>query len=303
MSEYTFEATGTVWNITFYDDEDGLDDMYSECRLIISDFEKKYSRFLDGSLISSLKFKVGEFEVGEEFVEILRIYFHAYKVSNGKFTPLIGEVLENLGYDKNYSFEPKRELLRKLPDLNQAIEILDSTRIKINTPISFDFGGVGKGFLIDKVSKFLQTQNIGRFCVDGGGDMFYSNGLKSIAKKSSLRIGLEHPSAKNEVIGVLDLGLNFSVSSSSNNKRKWLEYGHIVDPEHINSSEKILSSWIVSNSASIADLVSTLTFLVDFDNLKDEFSFEYFVLKNNFSYEISKDFDAELFSFYKSKTA
>jgi hypothetical protein len=106
--EIKFEAIGTVWEIEFefsrksniYIDENTL-----KIREIINDFENKYSRFQKTSLIFKLRDCVGTFEVGKEFIEILKFYYDFYKATNKQFTPLIGQNLEESGYDKTYSFQ------------------------------------------------------------------------------------------------------------------------------------------------------------------------------------------------------
>lgn len=292
MIEYKFEAIGTIWNISFYEDEN-VDSILKEIQKIIEDFESKYSRFKENSIIYNLRNKIGEFLVGEEFIEILNLYFKYYELSDKKFTPFVGRILEDLGYDKDYSFTPKKDLNLNLPDLFSTIKVVENDKILINNPVILDFGGVGKGFLIEKVSNYLKNQNIGRFCIDGGGDINYSSG-KNLIRDTFIKIGLENPISSNEIIGSIELNLNQSICSSSNNKRKWLQSGHIVNTDNAILSKKILSSWIVSNSVTKSDIIATISFLIDISKVKNS-SFEYFILFDDFSYEKSNGFNADLF--------
>lgn len=140
MHEFNFEGIGTYWTISYFDKDDALDQSIVD---IVEDFDHKYSRFRIDSILYSLKDKKGVFKVGEEFVNILKLYFEFYFYTKGSFTPLVGITLEDLGYDKSYSFVPNK-YLRSVPPLDASIKILSRDTIEVLKPVTLDFGALGK---------------------------------------------------------------------------------------------------------------------------------------------------------------
>ena len=135
----------------------------------------------------------------EEFVNIMDFYFKIYKLSNHKFTPLIGSILNDLGYDKNYSLKPK-EKINNISDLYESIKILDKNRIEIIKPVQLDLGGVGKGYCVDTIKEILEKYNIKKFIVNGGGDIFYKTN-----DEEEIISGLENTNNFSQIIGTVNV--------------------------------------------------------------------------------------------------
>jgi thiamine biosynthesis lipoprotein len=285
-----FEALGTVWTIELKDSTTiDLEKVQIEIRNLITQFENKYSRFKEDSLLYSLKDKVGIFEVGEEFIEILELYFKYYDLTGGKFSPLVGSLLEDLGYDKNYSFESKS--IRPIPGLETAIKIIDHDSIEILKPISFDFGGLGKGFLIDKVYDFLIKSKIESFTINAGGDIR----CKLENGDEKLEIGLENPVDLTQVVGIYRLNTGFAICGSSSNRRRWSNNHHILDIDHKKSTESAFSTWVVSRNATEADVLATCLFFCEPEILLKVYDFEYLIIDENMSARFSDGFKDCLF--------
>ena len=152
-----------------------------------------------------------------------------------------------------------------------------------------DFGAAGKGYLVDLISQLLEAEGITTYCVDGSGDIFYKN-----AKNKKLRVGLENPQNTAEVIGVVEV-CNQSICGSATNRRKWGNYNHIMNPNTLHSVQDIQATWVVANSALLADALATCLFLVKPEVLLADYNFEYVVIKNDMSIEHSAHLSGELF--------
>lgn len=283
-----FEGIGTHWEIEL-EAQSLPRNIDIKIKDLVDSFESKYSRFRDDSLISSLSGKTGEFRIDSEFVSILNLYLRLNKLTDGKFTPFIAMRLNDLGYDKEYSFH-KRNRLREIPELNDAIELIKDN-LKIKKPVEFDIGGVGKGFLIDQISQMLNHNGIKNFVIDAGGDIYYES-----EKNIEYRVGLENPLDFSEVIGVVNLKSGYSICGSSQNRRSWKNGSHIINLDQKKYTRKILASWVVSKSATIADSAATCLFFTDAGYLKRKLpGIEYLVLYDDFSFESSSGLNAELF--------
>lgn len=282
---------GCLWNIRIWDDIDShkKEHLQSYIKKATDDFDKKYSRFIDDSLVLSRLRSSGEYSVPEDLVHMLKHYKNLYLHTDKKFTPLVGQILSDLGYDQNYSLKPK-EALSVVPEFEHAIEIIDAHTIRINEPILLDLGGLGKGYWVDKIRGFLRSSGLKIFLIDGSGDMFFqSSGHKFIT------VGLEHPYDPSKAIGTISLS-NKALCGSGANKRSWRGIHHIIDPFALKSTDSIIASWVMADTTVYADALATCLFLISPEKLKKIYSFEYLILGKDMSAKYSKGFNVEIFS-------
>lgn len=279
-----FQAIGTTWDIKLSDD--APHSLKQQILKRISDFEKTYSRFKDDSFVSKISKATGEFTLPEDAKPMLDLYFDLFEQTGGSFTPLIGQNLIEAGYDKDYSLSPKD--LTKIDGLVESVEY-NFPVIKIKKSSQFDFGGVGKGYLIDIISDIIIETGAKSFTVNAGGDLFSYN-----SEGIPISAGLEHPNEVSKVIGRIEV-LNQSLGASSGNRRNWGKYNHIIDPTKMESPKNILSTWVVADKAIIADSIATCLFLVPSSTLSRYYDYEYLILYSDFSIEKSEGFDAEIY--------
>lgn len=283
---FNFEAIGTKWVIDVYDDCKEGKNLEKEISKLISDFSKVFSRFDPSSEISKASSHPGKILISKEYSELVNLYIKLYKLTEGKFTPLIGNLLEDSGYDKNYSLKSKA--LRKVPKLEQILSFSENT-LEIKNPAILDFGAAGKGFLVDLVSDFLISEGCKNYCIDAGGDMLYKTTIDI-----NLKVGLENPDDFSQVIGVCNLK-NQSICGSAGNRRRWGKYHHIFDPDKLESVEKIKAVWVISENAYIADGLSTALFLKDPEAFEKDFNFEYLIIYPDNQFKKSGNFPGQIF--------
>lgn len=285
---FSFHVLGAPWSVTIWKQTENDDDEKKEAIIAYaSTFEQTYSRFLNTSFLSSLGRHTGIVETPPDCIRMLRIYQKLYSLSEKKFTPLIGSVLHDLGYDSEYSFIP-HGTVHQPPDFEEAIEILDDQTLNIRQPVSFDFGGLGKGYLIDALSAYLRIKGCAKFLVDGSGDLLYEgNG-------SDIRIGLQHPDDSQKAIGVATI-FSGSLCGSGSDKRAWGGYHHIIDPLSLKSPSDICATWVMAETALIADALATCLFFADPKNFEKDFSFEYCMIDHARHMYHSTGFPAEFF--------
>src|SRR5574343_632400 len=169
--EFSFEAIGTTWNITILDKLDG--DILLNIKKDINDridiFDKDYSRFRSDSLVHKMSQVAGEYILPDDAKPMMDLYHKLYDITSGLMTPFIGQVLIDTGYDAQYSLVPK-DKIEKAIKWEDAIEY-SFPKINIKVPTMLDFGAIGKGYLIDIVSKILDSYNLHCYTVEAGGDM------------------------------------------------------------------------------------------------------------------------------------
>ena len=212
-------------------------------------------------------------------------YYDLYKKTNGFFTPLVGDILSDAGYDANYSLQQKKDL-QVAPKWEEILEYKNPNLIVKKTAM-LDFGAGGKGYLIDLVAKVLEENNIFEYCIDAGGDILYKN-------KIPLRVGLENPENTKEVIGVYDLK-NKSIAGSAHNRRAWGNFTHIINPKTLISPTEIIAVWVVAETAMLADALSTCLFFAPVEKFTDKYNFEYLIIYKDHSLQKSDNFSGEIF--------
>jgi thiamine biosynthesis lipoprotein len=243
-----------------------------------------YSRFRSDSLIARISRNAGEYKMPEDFPPMIELYHKLYRATGGLVTPLIGQVLVDAGYDAAYSLKMNAPLARP-PQWEDVISYTDGMLV-VATPVLLDFGAAGKGYLVDLVSEIVESFGIDSYCVDAGGDIRHRG-------EEALRVGLEHPLDITQVIGVTNLH-NKSLCASAGNRRAWGEMHHIMHPATLTPVSDIIATWVIADTTLIADGIATALFFTAPDRLA-EFSFEYLILRKDFSIQTSPAFPAELF--------
>ncbi len=280
-----YDALGTVFALHLFSDHD-RDGIDASIQNYLTDFEKTYSRFRSDSLLSLFEHRTGVIEVPEECVQLFRFFAEIETLTSGVFTPCIGRALSDAGYDRNYSFIEKQEKMA-IPRLCDVVRLLDNRHIELLQPFLFDFGGIAKGWCIDRIALMIEEHGHASFLINGSGDMLYRG-------EKSLRCGLEDPADPSKVLGVFPLNSG-SLCGSSGSRRKWRHHHHILHPKTHESPKTILATWVWSEHALLADAMATCLFLVDPALLQKKYVFEYAILYDDSSVEQSAAFDAEMF--------
>lgn len=293
MKSFSFEAIGTHWSIDLYDPLPDVDSksLNHQLRQRVSVFDSAFSRFRNDSLVSRMATSSGIYKLSEEGMMMLKLYRRLYELTDGRFTPLIGRTLEEAGYDALYTL--KEGTLNHPPRWEDVLRLTDDF-LEIKKPVLLDFGAIGKGLLIDQIAAFFKRIGCYVFCIDASGDILYRN-----TNGIPLRVGLEHPEHRDKVIGTTEL-LNESIAASAGNRRKWGNMHHLLDPVTLKPANTILASWIIADSAMLADALATAVFFCDPEKLKNTFRFSYAIVYPDYSIRKSDDFPGELYYTFKS---
>lgn len=282
-----FEAIGTRWVIDYEDPRSGSRraEMLGAIRERINLFDKTYSRFHADSLVMSMR-QPGTYSLPADALPLFSLYKTLYEITDGAVTPFIGSLLEEAGYDANYTLVPKS--LHTPPAWDDAVHI-EGNSIVIKTPVVIDVGAAGKGYLIDLVCEILDSYEVPTYCVDAGGDIRYKS-----QKGKLLSVGLENPFNVAEVIGTINLG-NKSICASAGNRRAWGGLHHIFDPRTLKPVTAVSATWVMAETALLADALATALFFVPAAALAHRYSFEYLLIGEDNRIQQSPGFQAELF--------
>ncbi len=287
INQIEFQATGTRWRITVKADiaDSRLLEVKNNIVALTNDFEEQYSRFRPTSLVSKLQNSTGNFLFPDNFTKLWKLYQKLSELSGGLFTPFIGSLLVEAGYDPSYSLETKQ--LNTPPGWDAVT--YQHPYLQTNTPVTLDFGAAGKGYLVDIVAQSLSTMGLTDFLIDAGGD------IKQVtATAKPAEIGLEHPLNSNQVIGVAHIS-NQSLCGSSGNRRHWNQFHHIINPHTKTSPMNILATWVVAETALEADALATCLFFAPPTTFSKTFNFSYALVNADQSLSYSSNFPATFF--------
>ncbi len=266
----SFTALGTHWHITL----PGLsaNERISAISLVkckLEEYEQTYSRFRVDSLVSTMARRAGTYCFPDTIVPIWQLYQQLASITNNRFTPFIGSLVSAAGYDQEYSLQTKS---LKPPPSWDTIQVSLPT-ITAHHPVQLDFGAAGKGYAIDLMLTELKTLSIKTATINAGGDSIH------MAKNTSeeVRVGLEHPLNDQQAIGVVTLQ-NQSLCGSAGNRRAWGNFHHIIDPATLASPKHILATWVIADSAMLADALATCLFFVEPKQLLRHYEFSYVIV-------------------------
>lgn len=287
--DWKFEAIGTQWHLEVLQnlDEAEKKNLINEIDKTIEIFDKNYSRFRDDSLVTQMSHVAGTYALPQDGEKLLGLYQKLYQLSDGLFTPLIGQVLVDAGYDTDYSLQEKT-----LHPADKWGDVLDYSypKLTLKKPAILDFGAAGKGYLVDIVGQVLEKHGLHSFCIDAGGDILYRT-----KENEPRRIGLEDPQDVSKVIGVASI-TNESICGSAGNRRAWGNFHHVIHPYELVSPRHILACWVIAKEAILADAITTCLFFVPAEKIAPFYHFEYLILYPSYSVEQSEHFPAELFT-------
>ena len=291
-AQLNFKAIGTLWQIDIYKNLslEYQSEIFDKIKKRVEEFESNYSRFRDDSIVGKIaKLKDEDcpknFLLPEDAEKLLGTYKEFYLLTDGLFTPLIGDLLSSAGYDSSYSLKPQETLVKPY-DWCDVFEY-NHPNLLVKKPVQLDFGAAGKGYIIDLISELIEGEGILNYCIDAGGDIRHRN-------VNTIKIGLENPINLDQVVGVYDLG-NRSMCGSSGNRRAWGNFNHIMNPKTLSSSKEIIAVWVIADTTILADALTTCLFFLPASNFREKYNFEYLIIKSDMSIEKSNNFSGELF--------
>lgn len=281
---WTFDAIGTRWTITT---EVPLDRVLADrVTGVIAEYDALWSRFRDDSAVALIA-AGGTEDLGPTAPPLLDLLDHLRRLTDGAMDPFVAASLDHLGYGAGGDLVPQ-EGYRPAP--TAAIR-LDGTRVGTTPPALLDVGSAGKGQLADLVADTLRAAGLTGYIVDAGGDI--------VAAGAPLRVALEHPYDRAAAIGVVEVA-DGAIAGSAVNRRDWTQDGgrrlhHVLDARTGRPVETIAATWVLAESAMLADALSTALFFVTPEALMDLFDFRYVRMRTDGVATRSPDLPGELF--------
>ena len=254
------QALGCEVVLTLVVDSEPLgQEILASLRNKIHEFEKRFSRFLPNSELSEFNACAGQkVVVSTEFKRLLQASQELMRETNGVFSPFVLPALQRAGYVKSWT-NPDAAVHAQtvFTDRRVVASFSDITygkqwaRIPAETAV--DFGGCGKGYLLDELSVFLDKQKLGGYWLSLGGDII-CNGHDSDGK--AWEIFVSHATTPDETVGSANNSRQkTAVATSGITKRKGQGWHHIINPATGKPAKTdILTATVVCSQAVCADV-------------------------------------------------
>ncbi|MDX1640878.1 MAG: FAD:protein FMN transferase [Balneolaceae bacterium] len=241
-------------------DDAAGDELFQKIKGEVNRVESRLSRFIKESEVAKINKNAFQSEVktDEEIFEILKACKYGWELTDGAFDVTLRPLME---YWKD-SEEQEEKLFEQIRNSVGMQHIaLDEEKETVqfdNEIIELDFGGFGKGYVLENVKKMLVNLSA-------------KNAFISFGESSVLAMG-EHPAGGEWKIGINNYKnpgnsihefelTNGSVSTSSNfylnDDGELQNHRHVINPETGKVHEPFLAVSVSAESPILAEMLST----------------------------------------------
>ena len=191
--------------------------------------DQRFSRFRPDTEISRVNDAAGSWTtVSKPFLKVLLLALEAARVTDGLFDPTVLPALLAAGYvgDFDEVLAGARLALHPPEPCGRWPEIeIRGREVRLPAGVSLDFGGIAKGWTVDRAAKRMR-ELLPWALVDAGGDLR----LVGRAPAGGLAIGIEDPHEPSREVLRLRLERG-ALATSSVTTRSWGEgRHHLIDP-------------------------------------------------------------------------
>jgi thiamine biosynthesis lipoprotein len=252
---------GTFAHVVVVGGRPGLD---AAAAARIADLERRWSRFLPDSEVSTLNRLAGDaVAVSADTRLLVARAVEGWRLSGGAFDPTVLGPVIRAGYDRTFhDVHAAPADGRSALDMGAAgIEVGGGT-VRLPAGTGFDPGGIGKGLAADLVADELLAAGAAGACVNLGGDVRVAG---CGPDGGTWTVAVEHEWAETPValLGLAD----GAVATSTTLRRRWHPPGqavrhHLIDPQTgLPSGTDVTLSAVVAAAAWVAEVLAKAVLL------------------------------------------
>lgn len=215
-------------------------------------------------------------EVNAHFKTVFDTSKDIFNKTNGVFDPTIGGVVNA------WDFGPEGKI-KNLDSLKidslmtgvgfNKVKLINNIIIKQNRNTFLDFNAIAKGYAVDVISDFLESQNIDNYFVFIGGELRVKG--RNIEKNKPWRVGIQNPDFEGNESYDKEISLKNQAMATSGTYRKFKidengnRYAHIINTKTgYPSKTNILSVSVIAENCMTADGYATAFQAMGIENVK-----------------------------------
>lgn len=273
------KAFGTTYAIQLFGFEDrpylqhGIDS-------IIHAVNASMSIYMAESDISRINLGDSSVIVDDMFQEVFRLSKEVHENTQGYFDPTIGSLRNAYGFGEvdaipNFSSSQLDSLMEYVGF--EKVSLSAAGRIiKQHPQIYLDFNAIAKGYAVDKLAEFLESNGVQNFLVEIGGEIRAKG--KNILRQADWTVGLEKPEQnKREVYSKYVVRLENRAIAGSGNYRNFLvdsidhqKLVHTINPITGKSEPNdMLAAYVLAANCAEADAYATDFMAAGFEESKE----------------------------------
>jgi len=259
------KALGTTVFITLVteNNEEKADKILRQIINKIDDFDNQFSRFKETSELTKFNSYPGQkTKVSEDFLDLIKVSQKLGLATKGIFNPLVLPSLQKSGYMGSWTKDVKKATKNTDYSNREDADVADIelgedwAMIPVNSAI--DFGGIGKGYLLDKLRLDLDRKDTVGYWISLGGDIICS-GYDIDNQDWSVNIASATDETKSVGTVKNSKGKVLAIATSGTTKRRGTlngrEWHHIIDPRTGRPAESdILTCTVTASSGVKADI-------------------------------------------------
>jgi len=239
---HAFQSMGTTVECLVDHEASSFDEVEDEFRRL----EEIFTRFDGASELSQLN-RNGSLAVGADLLELTELALEARERTGGRFDPTVHDAVVAAGYDRTFAdLDPGAPAGgdRGRPCGGRVVVDRASSRIELGEGVRLDFGGIAKGYAVDRACDLLAEQ--GPCLVNAGGDL----AVRGRPGQGVWPVEVETPT------GAFTLGLESgALATSGSDRRRWfrggVEHHHLIDPATGRPAESDLLRVTVAASSAV----------------------------------------------------
>lgn len=204
--------------------------------------------------------------VSRDTLDVLDAAHDASVWTGGKFDITFGALADiwKFDHDMDNTVPDRAAIEQRLPLVNFAEVVTDraaGTAFIRKPGMRVHLGGIGKGYAVDRAIAMLKQRGFTDFTIQFGGDLYVagSNG------GAPWKLGIADPRGDHAPFATIQMG-DGTFSTSGDYERTFMKngvrYHHIIDPDLGEPARGCRSVTIVTNRATLADVLSKGVFIL-----------------------------------------
>ena len=254
------QVFGTSYSV-IYDNNINYEKQFDSLFYVIN---KSMSTYIQDSDISKLN-RNEVVEVNTHFINVFNTSKIIYDVTSGAFDPTIGGIVNA------WDFGPEGKIVAldslKIDSLMQSVGLDKVKRrgnviLRENLNTYLDFNAIAKGYAVDVIAEFFESQRVENYLVEIGGEM-RSKGINK-EKQKPWTIGIDRPNFDGSQSVIKAIAFKNEAMATSGTYRKFKlddkgnRYAHIIDTKTgYPSKTNVLSVSVIANDCMTADAYAT----------------------------------------------
>ena len=203
-----------------------------------------------------------------ELYFLLNLSHSIHRDTNGMFDISVGPLINLWKQSERSGHLPsteKREELMKRIGMN-SVEILENKSVRFKKEgMQLNFGGIGKGYALDKAAEVLRRHGINSALLNFGGQYL---AMDPPPEQDGWQILIRDPQFPDQLMASVSIA-NEAIATSADDQRGYFidgkRYSHIINPKTGKPVQGNLSATVISNTATTVDAWSTALFATHAD--------------------------------------